>query len=184
MFCISNYSHLVSWSSWNSRNMATTTVIWRNTPLLSPILQSMNIIVTYFPNLCIWVNHFGWLQLCVAGSIGTNMTYCWKLFHYGVKIEHYEKLIGIRELSEQLAQDWFNDPFSLETGIPEKNTLPLDEVGEGQTFSTYCELHFQFYSSLCSGKHYFRHKSIQCFMNIYWISEYCWDRRIYIGRDI
>ena len=27
------------------------------------------------------------------------------LFHYGVKREHYEKLIGIRELSERIAQD-------------------------------------------------------------------------------
>ena len=49
-----------------------------------------------------------------------------KLFSYGDNREHYEKLIGIRELLKQLALDCFNNPFSTDTGTLEKNIPPLD----------------------------------------------------------
>ena len=58
-----------------------------------------------------------------------------KLFRYGVKRDRYEKLIGIREFSERLAQDCFNNPFSPDRGTPEKNIPPLDEVNGGDKVS-------------------------------------------------
>ena len=64
------------------------------------------------------------------------------MFCYGVKRDHYEKLVGIRELSERLAQDCFNNPFSPDRGTPEKNIPPLDELDYGYTVSTCLALHF------------------------------------------
>ena len=55
-------------------------------------------------------------------------------------------LIGIRELSEPIAQDSFNNNFSLYNGTQAMNITPLDEVGKGQTVSTCHALHF--YSSI------------------------------------
>ena len=46
-------------------------------------------------------------------------------FRYGVKSDHYEKLIDIRELSEQLAQDCFNNNFLPDRGTLENNPPPL-----------------------------------------------------------
>ena len=43
--------------------------------------------------------------LSVVGYGYVRQLLFWKLFCYGVKRDHYEKLIGIRELSERLAQD-------------------------------------------------------------------------------
>ena len=43
-----------------------------------------------------WVTQCGWLWLCTPVSIGTTLTNLWKLFYYGVKIEHHVKFIGIR----------------------------------------------------------------------------------------
>ena len=71
-----------------------------------------------------------------------TITNCWKLFSYGVKRDHYDKLIGIRELSERLAQDCFNNIFSPDRGTPANNTPPLDEVDDGDTVSTCRALHF------------------------------------------
>ena len=51
-----------------------------------------------------WVTQCGWLRLYTTVAMGTTITNFWKLFHYGVKIDHYEKMIGIREFSERLAQ--------------------------------------------------------------------------------
>ena len=53
----------------------------------------------------LWVTQCGWQCLCMAVSMLMTITNCLKLFCYGVKREHYYKLIGIRELSERLAQD-------------------------------------------------------------------------------
>ena len=75
-----------------------------------------------------------------------NINNCWKLFCCGVKIDHYEKLISIREFSERLAQDFFNNNFSPDRGTPAKNIPPLDEVDDGDTVSTCREL--QFYSCI------------------------------------
>ena len=71
-----------------------------------------------------------------------NITNFWKLFRYGVKRDHYDKLIGIREFLERLAQDCFNNKFSSDTGTPEKNIPPLYEVDDGDTVSTCRALQF------------------------------------------
>ena len=52
-----------------------------------------------------WVTQCGWLRVCITVAIGMNITNSWNMFCYGFKIYHYKKLIGIRELLEQLAQD-------------------------------------------------------------------------------
>ena len=65
-----------------------------------------------------------------------------KLFRYGFNRYHYEKLIGIREFSEQLAQDCFNNTFSPDRGTPSNNIHPLDEFNSGDTVSTCCALDF------------------------------------------
>ena len=47
-----------------------------------------------------------WLDaVSTTVAMGMTITNCWKLFSYGVKRYYYDKLIGIRELSERLAQD-------------------------------------------------------------------------------
>ena len=74
------------------------------------------------------------------------ITNCWKLFHYGVKRYHHDKLIGIREFSERLAQDCFNNKFSSDRGKPVNNIHPLDEVYDEDTVSTCRAL--QFYSCI------------------------------------
>ena len=71
-----------------------------------------------------WVTQCGWLRLCTTVDMGITITNFWKLFHYGVKRDQYEKLIGIRELSERLAQDCFNNKLSPNKGTPEKNIPP------------------------------------------------------------
>ena len=43
-----------------------------------------------------WVTQCGWLRLFTTFATGMTITNCWKLFRYGVKRDHYEKLIGIR----------------------------------------------------------------------------------------
>ena len=43
-----------------------------------------------------WVGKCGWLRLCNTVDMGTMITNCWKLFHYGVKRYQYDKFIGMR----------------------------------------------------------------------------------------
>ena len=83
-----------------------------------------------------WVTQCGWLWLCTTVAMGTTITNCCKLFSYGVKRYHYDKLIGIREFSEKLAQDCSNNTFSPDSGTPAKNMPPLDEVDDGDTVYT------------------------------------------------
>ena len=54
-----------------------------------------------------WVTQCGWLRLCTTVDMGMTITNCCKLFRCGVKRDHYEKLIGIRELWERLSQYCF-----------------------------------------------------------------------------
>ena len=82
------------------------------------------------------------MRLFTTVAMGMNITNCWKLFRYGVKRYHHEKLIGIREFLERPAQDCFNNPFSTDRGTPEKNIPPLDEVDGGDKVSTCCALQF------------------------------------------
>ena len=44
-----------------------------------------------------WFTQCRWLMLCTTVTMGMNINNCWKLFRYGVKRDHYEKLIGVRE---------------------------------------------------------------------------------------
>ena len=50
-----------------------------------------------------WVTQCGWIRLFTTVAMGMKITNCWKLFCYGVKRDHYDKIIGVRELSEQIA---------------------------------------------------------------------------------
>ena len=50
-----------------------------------------------------WVTQYGWLRLFTKVSMGMTIANLWKLFCYGVKRDHYEKMIGIRKFQELLA---------------------------------------------------------------------------------
>ena len=78
----------------------------------------------------------------MTAATGITITNGWKPFRYGVKRHHYEKLIGIRELSERLAQDFLNNNFSPDRGNPKKNIPLLDEVDDGDTVYTCRALKF------------------------------------------
>ena len=86
------------------------------------------------------VTQCGLLILCTTVVMEMNMTNCWKLFWYGVKRDHYDKFVGIRELSEGLAQDCFNNNFSPDRWTPAKNIPPLDDFSDVDTVSTCCAL--------------------------------------------
>ena len=74
--------------------------------------------------------------------MGMTINNCWKLFCCGFKRDHYDKLIGIREFLERLAQDCFNNPFLPDSVTLSNNTPPLDEVDDGETVSNCLALHF------------------------------------------
>ena len=83
-----------------------------------------------------WVTQCGWLRVCTIVAMGMTITNC------GVKRDHYEKLIGIRELSEKLAQNCFNNNFSSDIGTQANNIPPLDEVDDEDTVSNFCSHQF------------------------------------------
>ena len=89
-----------------------------------------------------WVTQCGWLRLCALVAMRMTIINFWNVFCYGVKRYNYERLIGIRELSEWLYQYCFNNIFSRDRGTPAKNIPPLDEVDDGDTVSTCRVLHF------------------------------------------
>ena len=66
----------------------------------------------------------------------------WKLSQYGVKRDHNDKFINIRELLERIAYDWFNNIFKTDTGTPENNIPSLDDIDNEGTVSTCCSLHY------------------------------------------
>ena len=45
----------------------------------------------------VWVTQCVWLRVCTSVAMGMVITNGWKLFSYGVKRYHHDKLIGIRE---------------------------------------------------------------------------------------
>ena len=94
-----------------------------------------------------WVTQCGWLRIFTTVAMGMTITNCWKLFRYGVKRTHYKKSIGIREFLERLAQDYFNNHFSSDSGTPENNIPPHDEADDEDTFSTCRSLQFSTYVS-------------------------------------
>ena len=67
----------------------------------------------------LWFTLSEWLRLCMTFAMGMVINNGWKLFCYGVKRDHYEKFIGIREFLERLDQDFFNNNFSPASGTPE-----------------------------------------------------------------
>ena len=71
-----------------------------------------------------WVTQCVWLRLCTTFAMGININNCWELFRYGVKRDYYDKLIGIREFSERLAQYCFNNKFSSDRWTLAKNMPP------------------------------------------------------------
>ena len=74
--------------------------------------------------------------------MGATITNCLKLFRYGVKREHYGNLIGIREFSEKIAVDCFNNTLTRDTGMME-NTIPyLDGIDNKVTLYTYRRLSY------------------------------------------
>ena len=48
-----------------------------------------------------WLTQCGWIRLCINVAMGMNINNGWKMFCYGVKRDHYDKFIGIREFSEK-----------------------------------------------------------------------------------
>ena len=84
-----------------------------------------------------WVTHGGCLWLCTIVAMEIAITNLWKLFHYGIKRDDYEKLIGIREFSERLSLDCFKNIFQIILGPQKKNMPPLDKVNERETVSTF-----------------------------------------------
>ena len=74
--------------------------------------------------------------------MGMTITNCCKLFCCSVKRYYYEELVFIRELLECLALDFFKNKFSTDTGNLANNIPPLDEVNDGETVSTFYEIHF------------------------------------------
>ena len=72
----------------------------------------------------------------MAVSMVMTITNGWKRFGCGVEQDHYGKPIGMREFSELLAPDCFNNPFSTDNGTLGKNISPLEEDNEVETFYT------------------------------------------------
>ena len=89
-----------------------------------------------------WVTECGWIRLCMTVAMGTTITFFWKMFRYGVKRDHNDILIGLREFSERVALDCFNNNFSSDRGTPAKNTPPLDEIDDEDKVSTCLSLQF------------------------------------------
>ena len=84
----------------------------------------------------LWVTQCGWIRLFTTIAMGTTITNSWKLFCYGVKTDRYNKFIGIREFLERIAVGCFNNPFTTDTGTPEKNIPSLDDIDNEGTIPT------------------------------------------------
>ena len=89
-----------------------------------------------------WVAQYGWLRLCMTVAMVMTITNWSKHFRYGVKRDHYDKLISLREFSDILAQDGFKNHFSYDSGTPANNISLLDEVDDEDTVSTCRSLQF------------------------------------------
>ena len=95
-----------------------------------------------------WVTKCGWIRSRTTVLMGTTINKLLQLCCYGVKRDHYDKLIGIREFLEQLALDLFNNPFSTHTGTPQKNKPLLDDVDDGETVCNCHVIHCYSYTSI------------------------------------
>ena len=52
-----------------------------------------------------WFTQCGWIRLCKTVAMGMTINNFWKIFRYGVKRDHYDKLFGTREFSGKIAID-------------------------------------------------------------------------------
>ena len=86
-----------------------------------------------------WLDQCGWLRLFTTVTMWMKITDCWKMFRYVVKRHHYEKNIGIRELSEQITVDFFNNTLTTDKETPEKNIPSLDDIDNEGTVYT-CQI--------------------------------------------
>ena len=75
-----------------------------------------------------WVTQCGWLWFCTTVAMGVTITNCWKLFCYGMKREHYDKLIRIRDFLELIDMDCFSNQLTTDTGNLEKYILYLGNI--------------------------------------------------------
>ena len=89
-----------------------------------------------------WVTQYSWLRLCTTVSIGMKITNFWKLFCYGVKRDHYDKFISIREFSDLIYVDCFSDNFTKDNGMSSKNIPSLDGIDNEGTVSTCRRLNY------------------------------------------
>ena len=64
-----------------------------------------------------------------------------------VNKEQYDKVIGIREYSEQFSRDCFQDPISVDTGTPDNSIPLLSDVGDEDPVAT---CHCVYFANLCS----------------------------------
>ena len=83
-----------------------------------------------------WITQYGCLRLFTAVDMGMKISDCWKLFCYGIKREHHEKFIGIREFSERIAIYYFSNEFTKDTRTLENNITYSDEIDNEGTVST------------------------------------------------
>ena len=74
-----------------------------------------------------------------------KITSCSKIFFNGVKRDHYDKFIGIREFLEQIAMDCFSNYVTIDTGTLKKIIPFLDKIDNEVTVSTCRNLkHFSY----------------------------------------
>ena len=74
--------------------------------------------------------------------MGMTITNCWKLFCYGVKRDHYDKIIGVRELSEQIAVYCFGNTV-ITYKVTLSNIIPyLGDIDNEGIVYTYWGLNY------------------------------------------
>ena len=89
-----------------------------------------------------WVTQCGLIRFFTTVAMGMTITNCWKLFLYGVKRDYYDVFIDIRELSERIAADCFNNTFTTDTGTLSNNIPSLGDIDNKVTVSTYQSLNY------------------------------------------
>ena len=89
-----------------------------------------------------WVTQCCWLWFCTTVDVGMTITNFWKLFRYGVKRDHHDKSIGIREFSERIAVHCFKNNFTTDTWTTAKNIPYIDEIYNEGTVSTCWRLNY------------------------------------------
>ena len=80
--------------------------------------------------------------MCTTVAIRVTVTNIWELFCCGVKRDHYDKFIGIREFSEIIAVDCFNRNFTTDTWITANNIPSLDDIDNKSSVSTCRSLNY------------------------------------------